>query len=67
MTIGRGDAPAPETQRDQVRRLVHERGEQATADHLHVTRWTIGRLLAGLPLREATRTLIATRLEAVQE
>lgn len=63
----RGDAPADDAQRERVRELVVARGEQRTADDLHVTRWTVGRLLAGLPLREATRTLIAARLDEVDD
>jgi hypothetical protein len=59
----RGDSPAPELHREQVRRLVDEHGEQEAADRLHVTRFTVGRLLAGLPLRESTRALIRERLD----
>lgn len=49
--------------RDRVRTLVEKVGEYAAANHLHVTRWTVGRILGGLPLQEATRALVVSRLD----
>jgi hypothetical protein len=61
----RRDCPAPFDHRERVRRLIGGRGELGAAEALHVSRYTLGRLLGGLPLREGTRVLVAERLDAL--
>lgn len=58
----RRDRPVSVVEQERVRRLVSARGERGAAAALHVSTYTLGRLLGGLPLREATRVLVAQQL-----
>jgi DNA-binding phage protein len=46
-----------------LRALVAEHGEAETAKKLQITRQTIARALAGLPLRSTTRFLLKEKLK----
>ena len=56
-----------ETDRDQLRDLVVQRGERDVSDLLGVDRRVIARALAALPLRRATREVLAIRLAAMRK
>ncbi len=51
-----------ETDRDQLRDLVTQRGERSVSAELGVDRRVIVRALAALPLRRATREVLPLRL-----
>jgi hypothetical protein len=58
----RVDAPIDESTRTLVRELIAERGERQVLILLCVCRDSLGRALAGLPVRRGTAALIAQGL-----
>jgi hypothetical protein len=53
-----------DTERQQLRRIVDEIGERDASRHLAVSRQTLGRAIAGLPLHLGTVILVRQRLSA---
>jgi hypothetical protein len=52
----------PSEDRDRVAQLVSERGERAATEVLSITRDSLARVLAGLPVRRGTIALINLKL-----
>lgn len=57
------DAPLPATQRRTLAKMVETLGERAVLAALRLTRHTLGRCMAGLPVRAGTRALVERALE----
>lgn len=59
--VQRGEA-LPRTDVEQLRRMVHERGERATASHFKVNHLTLARAAAGFTLQQKSLAAIQMRL-----
>jgi hypothetical protein len=59
-----GSRPACSDHLQRVRRMVEELGEARTAEQLGVGRATVARVVANLPLRAGTRSLLREALGA---
>lgn len=58
--------PLPEHDLNAVRRVVAVRGEREAATLLQISRQTLGRCLAALPINRGTAVLVRERLRAIQ-
>lgn len=58
--------PLSNRQRKDIAKIVQREGERRTGEILQVSRQTLGRSLAGLPVQHATAALLASRLAALQ-
>jgi hypothetical protein len=58
-----GAASAPNTLRDRIRELIAREGERGATAHLRISRQTLARALAGLPIQTGTEALIRQRLD----
>jgi hypothetical protein len=52
----------PKADRDRIRALIRAEGETSALRRLRVARQTLARLIAGLPVREATAEVVRQRL-----
>jgi hypothetical protein len=59
--------PTTADRRSQLTALVRERGEVGAAIALHISRQTLARAIAGLPIQRGSHALIALRLVELKD